>query len=514
MQFATSHRGRALVGCAVLVVAALFVTLASGVARADRSAGPPQVVRVGWPERVKTLDLARTTDILPMMVVHLIGGTLMNFNATSTGVVPGLAAKTSVSSGGKKYTFTLRPHLRFSDGTPLTAKDVRATFDAQRKDKANSNAADFAQWTSVSAPAANKVVITLKGPQPSLPSLLAAPWHAVFPASAVAKGASFWNKPVSAGPFRVQSLSGGGATVNLAANPYYWGPKPAIPKFVFSDVEDENTRIIQLKAKQIDVAGELSPSSIPQLSGGGVSGEVVRQFGAYYIWMSNRKQPLSDVNVRKAISYAVDRDQINKLVWSGKNKPLGGLFPSTMSEHVNNIPIKQDIAKAKSLLVGTQCASGCTVKIMVRNGRPVDQKNAVIIQQNLKLIGIDVQIENVDNSVASQREASGDFDMEGEWLGLPLDIPDTYMNYAVLSNGGINALFSGYHSAAMDAAVNKAKASSGAARAAAIAEVNRLFARDLPYVPLNDAATVLGWNASVKPYMKYGPNGLFDVKGK
>ena len=57
-----------------------------------------------------------------------------------------------------------------------------------------------------------------------------------------------------------------------------------------------------------------------------------------------------------------------------------------------------------------------------------------------------LQIENVDNSLASKRESSGDFDTEGEWLGLPLDIPDTYMNYAVLSTGGIDALFSGYKS--------------------------------------------------------------------
>src|SRR5205823_2675529 len=136
--------------------------------------------------------------------------------ATSTGVVPGLATKTAVSSDGKKYTFTLRPNLRFSDGTPLTSKDVKATFDAQRKDKANTNAADFAAWTSVAAPAPNKVVIALNAPQPSLPALLAAPWHAVYPASGLAKGGPFFNKPVSASPYMVESFSSGASTVNLA----------------------------------------------------------------------------------------------------------------------------------------------------------------------------------------------------------------------------------------------------------------------------------------------------------
>ena len=502
-----SRMGR-VAACAVLLAAAF--TVGNGAVAAESAA--PSVLRVGWPEAAKTLDLARTTDILPIMIGHLIGGTLTNFNETANGTVPGLAAKTEVSDDGTAYTFTLRPNLRFSDGSPLTSADVKATFDAGRADKANSNAADYAAWTSVTAPTPDTVVVTLSTPQPGLPSLLAAPWHMILPADAATKGAAFFNAPVTAGPYMVESIANGGANVTLVANPNYYGSKPSIAKFVFNKVDDQNTRIVQLKSHQIDVAGELDPSTLSQLTGDSVTGEVVRSFGAYYLWVNDRKQPLSDVNVRKAISYAINRDQINKIVWGGQNKPLGGLFPSTMKEHVQNIPVAQDIAKAKELLKGTQCESGCTIKIMVRNGRPIDQKNAVIMQQNLQEVGITLQIESVDNSVASEREMSGDFDTEGEWLGLPLDNPDVYLNYAVLSTGGIHALFSGYASAEMDAAVEKVKSSIGAARDAAIAQVNEIFARDLPYVPLNDYATVIGWNTAVKRYVSFGANGLFDVK--
>jgi peptide/nickel transport system substrate-binding protein len=504
---------RIIVLCATIVAYLTVFSSASAPATQKRGIAqkPPNELRIGWPERVKTLDLDRTSDILPGMVMHLVGGTLTEFNKTATGVVPGLASRYTISGGGLRYTFLLRKGLRFSNGARLTARDVKATLDFQRQDKGNPNSGDFAQWSAIAAPTATKVVITLSAPQPSLPKLLAGPWHSILPAGAYAKRDSFFKKPISAGPFKLAAVSRGGTDVRLVANRYYFGAKPVIPRIRLMDVEDENTRIIQLKGGQIDVTGELSPSSLPQLTGSTITSEVQSVFGAYYIWMSNRKQPLSDLRVRQAISYGIDRDQINRVVWSGKNRPLGGLFPSTMSAHVDNIPIKQDLAKAKSLLAGTQCASGCSIKIQVRNGRPIDTANATIVQQNLKPIGINVQIENVDNAVATQHELDGTFEMEGEWLGLPLDLPDSYLTYSVLSSGGIEALFSGYKSDEMDAAVKKVQTSIGAARNAALADVNRIFARDLPYVPLNDAAVVLGWRKSVVPYVRFGPNSYFDI---
>jgi ABC-type transport system substrate-binding protein len=482
-------------------------------ARAAGGAGtaPPQIVKIGWPEPVTTLNLGRTTDIMPMIVMHLVGGTLMNFNSSATGVVPGLAQKEAVSKNGLTYTFTLRPSLKFSDGTPLTAQDVKATFDAQRKDKANANAADFTAWKSVSAPNSTTVKIGLSVPQPSLPEILAAPWHAIFPASASSKGNAFFSKPISDGPYMVQSYASDGTQTVLSANPDYWGAKPVVPQVQFTDIEDENTRILQLKAHQIDVAGELSPSSIPQLTGGGVTATVNRVFGEYYIWTNDRKQPLSDLRVREAISDAVDRNQLNKIVWAGKNVPNGGLFAGTMKEHVNVIPLKPNIAKAKALLKGTACANGCSIQIMVRNGRPIDSGSAIVVQHDLKQIGINLEIQNLDNATVSQKESSGNFDTEIEWLGLPLDIPDTWLNYAMLSTGGVHCLFSGYDSPVSDALVNKIKESSGSKRAGYVAAINRLFGKDLPYVPLVDAATILGWNTAVMPYVKAGPTGFFDI---
>ena len=505
-------RGRRLAGGApaLVAIAVLATVMATTAGGADTAA--PQIVRIGWPEKVTTLNLGRTTDILPMMVMHLVGGTLTNFNSTGTGIVPGLAQSTRVSRDGLTYTFTLRPNLKFSDGKPLTASDVKATFETAIQDKADVNAADFTSWKSVAAPSASTVVISLSSPLPSLPDLLAAPWHAIYPASGLAKGDAFFNNPVSAGPYMIKSYASDGSQTTLAVNPNYSGAKPAVPTLQFTDVEDENTRIIQLKAHQLDVAGELSPSTLPQLNGNGITGTVNRVFGEYYIWTNDRKQPLSDVRVRKAISLAVNRQQLNQIVWGGKNIPNGGLFATTMREHVNSTPIVQNIAKAKALLQGTACAKGCTIKIMVRDGRPIDEGSAVVVQQDLQQIGITLEIQNMDNATVSKNESSGNFDTEIEWLGLPLDSPDTWLNYTMLSTGGIHCLFSGWHSAVSDALVAKIKRESGAKRNADIAAINRLYGKALPYVPLVDSATVLGWNTAVTPYVMTGPTGFFDVK--
>lgn len=521
MRVRLARSGAAVLALGLLTFALMFLLAACGGSKVATSNSPaatsttpiPQVIRVGYPEQVKTLNLTTTSDILPQMIVHMLGGTLTRLNADGTASTTGLAQTMTASNDGKTYTFVLRPNLKFSDGTSLTATDVKATFDAARGNKANVNSGDYLAWSSVTAPDASTVVINLKAPQPGLPQILAATENTIFPGKDAGKS-SFYSNPISDGPYKLASISPDGRAVTLVANQLYWGLQPLVPKFEFLTVADENTEILELRGNQIDVAGSLSPAIMGQVSGGGLSAEVRSMFGAYYVWMSDRSGPLSNVNVRKAISYAINRKQLNDVVWRGTNKVLGGLFPSTMAGHVENIPTTQDIAKAKALLASTPYAQGATLQLMVRTAHPVEAQYSTIIQQNLALIGIKTQLTFVDSSVATSRASSGDFQMQVNWLGLPLNTPDQYMAYSVLSTGGINCLFSGYHSAQMDKAVTEASQSTGSVRDAALATVNSLFAQDLPYLPLTDYATIIGWGPSIKNFVTYGPSGWFDVKSK
>ena len=135
----TLSRRRRFAACPVIAASALVLAgIAPDVSVAStNTSGPPQIVRVAFPEPATTLDLTRTTNSVPLILVNLIAGTLTDANATDTGVVPGLAEAWTVSSNGLVYTFHLRPNLKFSDGTPLTGNDVATTFNTQRLNKAN-----------------------------------------------------------------------------------------------------------------------------------------------------------------------------------------------------------------------------------------------------------------------------------------------------------------------------------------------------------------------------------------
>jgi ABC-type transport system substrate-binding protein len=497
---------------AVIALSLLSLMTACGAEGTSGGNSSPDVLRVATATPIKTLNLARTTEFPPMAISSLFGGTLTVLDSSSE-PVGGLAETFGVSPDGLVYTFSLRSKLKFSDGSDLRADHVVATFESLMADQANVNASDFATWRSVEAPDDLTVVIELSAPTPALPVLLSAPWNAIYPSNALDEANSFFEQPVSAGPYRVTEIAPGGQRVTLDLNEYYYGEEPSIGQVEFTTVPDENTRILQLKGDQVDIATELDPASISQFAGNNQAvGEVIPLAGMYYIWMSNRDGPLAEVDVRRAIGAAVDRDQINEVVWAGLNEPVGALLPPGVEGHEENVPTERDLDLAKELLEGTACKSGCELGMIVRNGRPIDAKSALVIKENLADIGIEVTIEPLENGVASEREASGDFDMEVEWLGLPVPDTSTYLKYAVISDGGIEALFSGYSSVEMDAAAKALATATGDQRGQLLDEINQLFAEDLPYVPLQPWALVVGVRQEIRDSVDFTFAGYVQVK--
>jgi peptide/nickel transport system substrate-binding protein len=109
---------------------------------------------------------------------------------------------------------------------------------------------------------------------------------------------------------------------------------------------------------------------------------------------------------------------------------------------------------------------------------------ALIVQNQLKDIGIDVQIERLDASTLIQRLRAGDYDMVPGAMASAANIPDHLLGNALLGTGSLKAEFTGYNSEAMDALIAKVNQSSGEDRAAAAAEIGTLFAHDRPYTIL------------------------------
>ncbi|MBO0680451.1 ABC transporter substrate-binding protein [Mycolicibacterium sp. S2-37] len=454
-----------------------------------------------------TLDPNRAVADVDVMSLSMIAGTLVE--QSTDGVRPSLAKQCSLSTDQLDYTCTLRPDLKFSDGTPLTSIDVEATFARALTDKANANAGLIAALERATATDDATVVFHLKHPAASFPQALSEPLLSIYPAERV-DAPDFFAKPVSAGPYQLDHTDT--SEIAFTRNPHYPNDiAPVVDRIVFRVVVDANTRLLQLQTGQIDIAHQMPANLAAQVSEP-AKAYVVSRFGSVYLEMNNKSGPLRDVNVRKAISAAVNRDQINDIAYLGQNKPLGSFLPSIMEGHDPNVPTAQNLPKARQLLRGTECENGCTLEIMQKAGFPPYDTIAQIVQQNLAHIGIKLNINTIDASTLAANEQNGNFQLQSNDLWDVVNSPELVMlRYGLTPEGGINSLWSGYNSPTMTGLINELSATSDRSRRKALLDkINATFQQDLPYAPLTDFATT--WASRISPRLvALTPSGVYEV---
>jgi ABC-type transport system substrate-binding protein len=502
--------GLLLVGAAALAVAGCGSSSSPSSSGGGGGTPAPAVFKVGLAEQFRNLDPDTALQNDELEIINLIGGTLTQFSGPGAGsVVPGLASSWTITAGGTVYTFKLRPGLKFSDGTPLVAADVAASFKRYLTDKNNANIGLFSSIKTVTAPNPTTAVFTLKDPSGSFLTLLAEPNFIISPAAGLADPKTFYLKPISAGEYMISKFTPSQTT--LVRNPNYFGPKRAIPQLQFIYVKDTNTRIIQVRSGQLDLAQNIPVDTASQLTGNSTA-IYTPLFGAFYFYTNIRSGALANVNVRQAISLAIDRSQLNTLVWGGKATPLYSFYPSIMTPwHMDTVATGPNITKAKSLLVGTPCASGCTLNLIVRSDASYYQDMASIVQQNLEQIGIKLHLQSVDAATAGTDEYDGKFQLAIGGLTDYADVPDGFLVYGLQSNGGIYGLFSGYDSKPMDSLIKTAVENVGAKRLAAMTAINNLYGKDLPSIPLINWVNVSGQTSDTVHWAQPTPSAFLYV---
>ena len=343
-------------------------------------------------------------------------------------------------------------------------------------------------------------------------SLLADPGVGpINPASASDNPDEYYKQPVSAGQYKVESFSRQDGSVALVQNDNYWGDKPSIPKIEFVAVSDTNTRILQLKSGEIDFAINIPPNTLSQLSGE-TEPAITPAYGGLYLYVSDRDAPLNDVRVRKAISMAIDRQRLSEVGFNGEAKPLYGFWASSFSWAEDVLPTAVDVTGAKQMLVGTPCESGCKLTVELSSG---DSDNlALLIVEDLKAIGIDVAIRHSDAAVIADNDSTGNFQLQINGLTDYANRPDVMLTYGLQSDGGIEALFSGYNSSTMDSLIKQAVATSGDEGADLNKQINKQFAEDLPYIPLLDFVYVNGQRTSTTKWITQIPSSFFHITPK
>lgn len=471
---------KTLVGCAMsaLVVGVMGVSPTLAAERVDKAT-------VSLPAPAQSFDPARTVTATDRAAFSLTNGTLLKQNMDGT-IVPGLAEGIEYNDDFTQATVTLKPDLKFSDGSPLTSADVVATFTRHMGAQGSVLGALMNRIEKVEAPDDLTAVFTFKGPFPSFGDFASAGSYGIYPASGLAKGDDFFIHPVTSGPYEIVSTWASNKLEMAANENYGGGAQPVIANLTLTVIEDANSAVSQLQSGQVDYAGDLPPSFMLQLDGApGLTTQSVPVYGFYDLRMWNKDGVFADPNMRNAVSAAIDRNVIVRSIWGATNQPLSGFWPQSMAFYDAGESTARDVDKAKALLAETECAKGCQVRFMYSDQEfPFSSQLALIVQNQLKNVGIDVKLERVDASTLIQRLRAGDYDMAPGAMASSANIPDHLLGNALLGTGPLKADFTGYNSTMMDALISKVNSSSGEARAAAATEVGDLYNKDRPYVTI------------------------------
>jgi peptide/nickel transport system substrate-binding protein len=301
------------------------------------------------------LDPGETEGLItPFMVLYALHDALVKPMPTGLNT-PSLAESWSVSKDGITYEFVLRKGARFHNGDPVTAEDVKFSFERYRGAAAKL-LKEKVREVQVVAP--NRVRFTLKEPWPDFmafygTSATGAGW--IVPKKYVEKVGDdgFKKAPVGAGPFKFVSFNPGVELV-LEAFPDYWRKPPQVKRIVMRSITDESTRGAAVKAGEVDLA---------YLFGGPIAQELRRSPGMKVVaplvyaiyWLDfldqwDPKSPWHDRRVRLAASLAIDRQAINQAEMLGLGRPTGSFVPPTFDFALPVDPPQHDVRRAKQLL--------------------------------------------------------------------------------------------------------------------------------------------------------------------
>jgi peptide/nickel transport system substrate-binding protein len=474
----------------LLVVCTLFIGLIpltachraqTAVANAD---GSFDVAAMSLPAPPRSFDPTATVSATDRAIFSLTNGTL--FKQEDDGrIVPLLAESIRFTNDYKTATVKLRPNLRFSDGSDLTAHDVAATFMRNKAVKGSVLAAVLNRIEDVRAVDTETVRFAFTAPFPGFAGYATVGAYGIYPASGLARGEAFFNQPVTSGAYRMVT-KWSASKLKLAANPYYSNGRPSIRNLTITQIEDGNSALSQLRSGDLDFAGDLPPNLIGPVSKyPGLSIQKAPIFGFYDLRFSNRTGPFTDINLRKAVAAAIDRSEIAKVIWNGNNTTAREFWPTGVKWHRASIAAKPDMALARAYMKASRCANGCSVRMIYSDQEyPFSSQLALIVQHQLQPLGIEVRLERVDASSLIQRLRAGNFDMAPGAMSATIATPDQLATNALLGSGPLKAEFTSYHSADADRLIAVMRETTGAEQARAASALGALVERDVPFLIL------------------------------
>ncbi len=426
-------------------------------------------------------------------IVQNIFNRLVKLDASKQ-IIPDLATDWDVSEDGKTVTFNLRDDAKWHDGEKVTSKDVKYTFDTIKENPSYYMSSRLAIVDSIDTPDDYTVVFNMNKADVSFIADLG--WYATFilPEHIFNNGQPWEDNPASkdpigSGPFKLSDFKQGEG-ITLVANPDYHEGAPKLDKLIFTIIPDDATAIQALLNGDIDVYESVPSANVEELQ---ANGNIRLQLNEYpspmRIIFNLKEEKLQDVNVRRAIATAINREEISEKIFNGIQKPEYNMYPSLI-EWVSNsediapkfnidgaIKILEDAGYTKD--ANGYYVSGLTIDVFEDGGYPDAAK---LMEATLAKAGIELKVQVHEFNAWSEKvDVNRDFmlELQGGFMG-----PDPAALQKRLGAGQYSN-YGEYNNKEFDDLLAKGAATGDQAeRAEYYKKAQAILAEDLPYLPI------------------------------
>jgi peptide/nickel transport system substrate-binding protein len=295
----------------------------------------------------------------------------------------------------KTWEFKLRNDVEFHNGEKLTAASVKWSIERFiAPETKNIYANTLTPIQSIESPDDYTVKITTKDPYPGLIEAMATYLYLSPPDTMKKMGDEYFKKPVGSGPYKFVEWVAGDRLVQEAGQPHFSG-EPRVKQVVWKTITEGAARVTALRTGAVDMITPVSPQEVSQVQGAGAQAVQAKAQGLMTLVLNPSTPPLNDKRVRQALNYAVDKEQIIKVLLGGVGEPISGPLTFAHEGFDANLktPYPYDPDKAKQLLTEAGFPNGFSIRFDTPSGRYLQDKQiAEAIAGQWRKIGIDAQV--------------------------------------------------------------------------------------------------------------------------
>ncbi len=436
---------------------------------------------VGRTGDIDNLDPHLATAFQTIDALELVYDTLFELDA-GLEIQPGLATDWEYSEDGTELTLTLREGVTFHDGDAFTSADVQASLERILDEETGAVGRSFiASIAEITTPDDTTVVLGLSEPNATLPSVLTRVNTSIMSDAAI-EADTVGTEPNGTGPFSFNDWVQG-QSVELDANPDYWGGAPAVDGISIRVLPEETSMLAALQAGEVHLGVMTNPAVIEQAAAP-LAVEQAPALGYFPFFLNSSREPLDVKEVRQAIACAIDREQLIEAALFGFGVETGPYVEGPFAtDPWQGLPCDgPDPDLSRQLLEDAGYGDGISFETIIIGGESeVNINIGQALQAQLAEVGVDLQLEQLETNVYVDRWLEADFDSALSENGSGPDPHHTYVRY--FTSDAVFQNVAGFNSPELDALFEEGRTTTDQdARVPIYQEISEILLDESPWV--------------------------------